>query len=402
MKRILAFVVVLSVLLSVCSISAAASPLYSVEADTNAVTPFALTALNAAVAADTGSTLINGDSSYWSTWSSYLAGYLSYAGFSVAESVFRSMNSLNSSVTSLSNIDLLAGAIRTDVASILNDMGAITSAIQTVITAIETNTSALNVNPGDFLGSGGNVSTSTSKISVSNIIRSGFLGLSSNIGSFRTSFESLLNVNPGDFLGSGGNISTSTSKISASNIIRSGFLGLRYVITGGDADNVYSLKLWDNNNNSVDSNVGGFIPLLNTHLNWLGENLGHLAFMFASDDDISLKADSQPVLDEVTDTVFGTGSGKVKLDVSNVSDLTGMSDDVLGYFETGGQLGDINTVVNDDSTWLWFTAQTAADLDTTGSSLSLTYDETDYCIDSHTKWYSLFYRDVLGRDYVGG
>ena len=79
-----------------------------------------------------------------------------------------------------------------------------------------------------------------------------------------------------------------------------------------------------------------------------------------------------------------------------------MSDDVLGYFETGGQVGDINTVVNDDSTWLWFTAQTAADLDTTGSSLALADTEFESEVDSYTQWYASFYRDVLGRDYVGG
>lgn len=364
MKRILAFVIVLSVLLSVSSISAAAAPVYSVAADIQsfAVSPMSL---------DSGvSTLATGDSIiidsantlYWQQYSSQLGNlivnYFYGGGFSPGSLLYNIYQISQAVSTSLSSIDLSTDAIRTDVSSILSDMGAITTAIQTVITAIETN---------------------------SNFLSTYFLAKS-----------------PESYLNYQGVQTTLTTNFPFVSLVRHGFLGMRSLISGSETDNIYSLTLWDNNNESSTVNATGLGPMLRVALGNVGENLAKLAFMFAADDDVQLKADSQPVLDEVTDTVFGSGSGKVKLDVSNVSDLTGMSDDVLGYFETGGQIGDINTVVNNDSTWLWFTSQTAADLDTTGSSLSRAAVELEPEIDSHTKWYASFYRDVLGRDYVGG
>lgn len=91
-------------------------------------------------------------------------------------------------------------------------------------------------------------------------------------------------------------------------------------------------------------------------------DLAKLRYVLASDEDIEISKKQAPVKDAVSDSFAGEGPAAVK--PADVGDLAGISGDIQGAFSTGANAADVVGALNNSDNWSFFSADTAARLNT--------------------------------------
>lgn len=416
LKRIVSFLLVVSLVISASCITSSA--FYDLDDDTTVV-PFML---------DTGVSVAAvepSDLDYYLEFSgSSVAKYLAYILYaltgsttSMSSSVYTfldsiddqlldqysllgSMSSFLSNISGNSNlIKISLDAIEDDVSifearlnSVISWLTSVNTSLATVNTSVNTVDSSVN-SMSDKLTGSSNVSylgvlgqpvTYSTGLNLATINRMGFMGLASHFRAASGSDVLLSNGTPGQ----------TPADVTYSYLFRYGLLGLRSLLSGSETDNVYSSTLNDNNNTTTTVNSTGLGPLLNTQLSNIGENLGHLAYIFASDDDIKLKQDSKPLLDETDSFYDASSDSKVKVSAGDVGSFKGFGSDMLDIVDTGADIGDVVTILSNANSFRWFTPQTAADLDSIGTA-TISDEESTYDR-LHREFNEIYFPDRVG------
>lgn len=158
-------------------------------------------------------------------------------------------------------------------------------------------------------------------------------------------------------------------------IVRHGFLGLASLSRDAQsyvADTVFPWQSYNMDTHQLNAatNITGQNNLFFTAFQSMEDKLGRLAYVFGSDEDLQLKDEADPGTDAFREN-FGGG-----LSLGQISDGADVVKGVNGLFDSGYSFGDAFTeIANEDGFLLWFSAETAAALDSTGSVMAL--DDSD-------------------------
>lgn len=240
-----------------------------------------------------------------------------------------------------------------------------------------------NANGLDFLGPLGTQSSTTGLLSLLNVNRVGFLGLSANL----KNLLSTQNSSGLDFLGPLGSVSNSSGTLSLVNLARVGFLGLneRLQIESNQVESLvstfsnyirnssFSWREYNLETHELDAaqSLTGQNQFMNTAFQSIEENLGRLAYVFASDDELELRDSADPGVASFKDA-FG-GGAKAK----DIGQMKNTFNDVEAMFDTGFSINDFFGSLNSDSSWsAWFTSTTASALDATPTVMSVRGEDT--------------------------
>lgn len=383
-KRIVSLILVLCLLVSILCVTSSA--VYEINEDTT-VYPFML---------------LSSELDPASIDSSDLAAYLEYGGYSAARYLAYILYALTGSTSSMSNsvysfldsIDdqlldqyTLLGLINSALITIRGNSNSISldvSSLDDSVSLIQTSTSGINSLVQLIYTSFGNslASISSNTSLLSHLIvpagtfvpsGSGSVSLSSDSSFWEISNSGLKGV-IGNLISTEGNAILhsngqrlelpSTYRFSA--VFNRSMLGLRRILVGDQTGTSWRSILWDNNNSSSTVSLDGLGPLINGQLNSLGENLAHLAFMFASDDDIKLKQDSQPLLDEADSFYDDSSESNIKVSAGNVGSLKGIANNFSGALDTGANIEDAFSIVSNSNSFRWFSSETLQSIDSVG------------------------------------
>lgn len=319
---------------------------------------------------------------------------------SILSSIYSSVDGLESGLTSantaIGGVTTAVNNVRTAVNDVVSGLSTVNTSVGIVNSSVTDGfTSLRNFLAGYFtfssgstiLGSSGYSSTLSGNYTYQSTVRDGFLGLRNFL------YNQIVLPVGTEFLSGSGTTASRQSDTFLNYYFRSGFLGLSSNIKGSETDNIYTSILYDNNNTTSSVNSTGLGPLLNTQLSNIGENLGHLAYIFASDDDIKLKQDSQPLVD-ATDSFFDDSDTKVKVSANNIGSLKNVGGDFLDIVDTGADVGDAISIVTNANSFRWFTAQTAADIDSVGTAV-ISYEESTYDR-LHREFNEIYFPDRVG------
>lgn len=166
-----------------------------------------------------------------------------------------------------------------------------------------------------------------------------------------------------------GNLVVSDSPVSLADITRWGFLGLSRNITDM-SDRIHADIMgnsWYAYHFLVPSDDGGLeeslvFPrtenlqgLLITMGTYLQNPLAKLAYVWADDDDIRIADKNQPVKDEIEEDFLGDGDAAVS--VSSIKDVAGISSGVRDTFSGAGSPGDTLSVLSDSGNYGFFSQE---------------------------------------------
>lgn len=148
---------------------------------------------------------------------------------------------------------------------------------------------------------------------------------------------------------------------------------------------------------TTETTYEGFVPLFGHWAQNVEKYLGMLVDVRASEKEEELKENTGGFWDILLG-LFKPNSetGKATANADDMSSILGIGSDLQGYFDAGGNIGDIATIINDEETWAWFSDEVAADID----NVPVTYSR-EPIVDYRAKAYSEFYSNVLGRDWGG-
>lgn len=180
------------------------------------------------------------------------------------------------------------------------------------------------------------------------------------------------------FLRSDGRSGTAgSSGIWLSDIVRYGFLGLSTNLAGSDQTAAINL-LVPNSEGGLKTQSVSATNLLDM-LGLIGTNLQNplakLAYVWADDDDIRIADKNQPVKDEIEEEFVGSGSAAVS--VGNIKDVAGLSSGFTEAFSGDGKISDIFVVLSDGESFGFFSQEVADALDTTASAAGLSDEPFD-------------------------
>lgn len=179
------------------------------------------------------------------------------------------------------------------------------------------------------------------------------------------------------FLSSSGVQSSTTSVLSIANIVRQGFLGFSQNIKDFNSyleDSSFSWQSYNLDTHELDSvqTLTGQNQLFQTAFQSIEENLGRLTYVFASDDELELRDEADPGVASFKDA-FG-GGAKAK----DIGQMKNTFNDVETMFDTGFSINDFFDSLGSDDSWLsWFSAETAYALDSTPAVMTVG-DEDPY------------------------
>lgn len=251
---------------------------------------------------------------------------------------------------------------------------------QTVVEALKSTITS-------YLGSDG-IPVSGSGIGVADLIANGFLGLRAHMG-----------ITTGSFLGDGGRVYDLSdfgfSHFSLPYVVSNGLLGVRSLISGSESDNIYSGVSINNENVSSTFSVSGLGPMLHTWLGDIQNDLGVLSYVFASPQDLELKKESESNMDAVGETILSSDS-KSSVKVKDITDISAASDSIQELGETGVTPGQAFEQLGNSDLFSFFSAETAANLDTTVSTYSR--DPSQQIVTSYYQDNRLEFFDVIGKE----
>lgn len=105
------------------------------------------------------------------------------------------------------------------------------------------------------------------------------------------------------------------------------------------------------------------------------EDTSALRDMYASDQDLQLKEDTAPIVEEIADSFFGSDSDTA-INTETVKDTQTALQGVGTMFSSGYEISDaFEEIGSNDDFMLWFSVDTASALDSTGSAASVSDDD---------------------------
>lgn len=149
---------------------------------------------------------------------------------------------------------------------------------------------------------------------------------------------------------------------------------------------------------TTETTYEGFVPLFGHWAQNVENYLGQLVADKGNEKQEAVKKETAGFWDILLGLFTPNAeTGKATANADDMNSIVSFSSDIRGFFNTGGNISDFVTVVNDDSTWAWFSDEAAADLDTT----VITYDRCEPIRNYYAENYSSFYTGVLGREWEG-
>lgn len=237
------------------------------------------------------------------------------------------------------------------------------------------------VGPTQILNMSGYPGSVSSTMSLSEMLRQGLIGLGSQ-----------LRIDTGESVLLPSGVSGSVSGyLGLDNAVSTGFLGLRSLISGSQANNVYQGTSINNENKTSTFSATGLGPMLNTWLGDIQNDLGLLSFVFASPQDLKLKQESEDNMTAVGDSLLSKDNAS-SVKVSDITDISEASTAIQGFGNTGVTPGQAFAQLGDSNLFRFFSAETAADLDTTTSTYSRdpkTQIVTNYYEESRSEFYKI-------------
>lgn len=347
-----------------------------------------------------------------STWFAplRLTSYRYYDGTSTA--------STGNLYTALSNSLYNIGAnLRTNFTSLLSDTGTISSRISSTNSTLSTISSTqLPVNAGYTYDTASSTSsnntywTATSNQLVQIFRRLGFMktsienmesdidGFSSDLTSINSSTSSIdtksstIVTNTGNIVnrlptgnfgyinGSGEYVGASVSTYGFWRAVEADlYYGFHEVyqmsakLPSGDSywyvngtGNQSRMNFWSAISTSV-ANMGSDIQLMK-------DNITDLHTMFASPEDLALKADQENNISAATSNFLSGSDSATSVGTGSIGKVKDLGDDAAAWFDTGVQATSLFDALSNDDTddgpWMWFTQATMDDLDSTSNSRS--------------------------------
>lgn len=196
-------------------------------------------------------------------------------------------------------------------------------------------------------------------IALGNLVQHGFSGLASRMQSY---LQRPIN-RPG--LLSDGSITGSYGFAwNLSDLTADGFVGLAKRLSGDDRTTTFSFLPKDVNQAAVSVSVDNLLDAIGIVGTELQNPLQRLAFVFASDQDLSVRDDVSDNVDSAQDNFFKPGSGG-SVSPDDIKDAAGFTQGAGGLLDTGASAGDVFTFVNQD--YDFWSKATADDLDSTGA-----------------------------------
>lgn len=192
------------------------------------------------------------------------------------------------------------------------------------------------------------------------LVGNGFSGLASRMQSY---LQRPAN-HPG--LLSDGSISASFGfDWGLADLTADGFVGLAKRLSGDDRTTTFSFLPKDVTQAAVSVSVDNLLDAIGIVGTELQNPLQRLAFVFASDQDLSIRDDVSDNVDSAQDNFFKPGSGG-SVSPDDIKDAAGFTQGAGGLLDTGASAGDVFTFVNQD--YDFWSKATADDLDSTGAS----------------------------------
>lgn len=245
------------------------------------------------------------------------------------------------------------------------------------------------------LDAAGNIVSLSADTLFSTVFRWGVMGLSSDLKSVEDVANGIWNDL---YLGSGvyyleanGVLRQAPGNIALKQVIRTGLAGLSANLVGSETDNVYQGTSINNENKTSTFSATGLGPMLNTWLGDIQNDLGLLSFVFASPQDLELKAESADNMTAIGDSLLSSDS-KSSVKVKDITDISAASDSIQAFGNTGVTPGQAFAQLGDANLFRFFSAETAADLDTTTSTYSRdpkTQIVTNYYEESRSEFYKI-------------
>lgn len=197
------------------------------------------------------------------------------------------------------------------------------------------------------------------RVSTLEVLNNGILGLASRMQSY---FQRPAN-RPG--LLSDGSVSASYGfDWNLADLTADGFVGLAKRLSGDDRTTTFSFLPKDVAQAAVSVSVDNLLDAIGLVGTELQNPLQRLAFVFASDQDLSIRDDVSDNVNSAQDNFFKPGSGG-SVSPDDIKDAAGFTQGAGGLLDTGASAGDVFAFVNQN--YDFWSKATADDLDSTGS-----------------------------------
>lgn len=117
-----------------------------------------------------------------------------------------------------------------------------------------------------------------------------------------------------------------------------------------------------------------FWDAITAGLSWMGSDLDDLHTMFASPEDLALKADQENNISAATSNFLSGSDSSTSVGTGSIGKVKDLGDDAAAWFDTGVQATSLFDALSNDDTddgpWMWFTQATMDDLDSTSNNRS--------------------------------
>lgn len=149
---------------------------------------------------------------------------------------------------------------------------------------------------------------------------------------------------------------------------------------------------------TTETTYEGFVPLFGHWAQNVENYLGQLVAGKGNEQQEAIKKETAGFWDILLGLFKPNAeTGKATASADDMSSIVSFSDSVRGFFNTGGSITDVVTILNSDDIWLFFSDEAAADLDTTVT----TYGRKEPIHKYYAENYRNFYTEVLGREWSG-
>lgn len=172
------------------------------------------------------------------------------------------------------------------------------------------------------------------------------------------------------FLDNDGSENVSGVQVTPISTLANGFLGLANRLSGNDRATTFSFLPKDVTQAAVSVSVDNLLDAIGVVGTELQNPLQRLAFVFASDQDLSIRDDVSDNVDSAQDNFFKPGSGG-SVSPDNIGDAAGLSSGFKDSLSSPVSVGDFFTQFNSDSNYSYFSEQSRADLDTVSSPVAI-------------------------------
>lgn len=175
----------------------------------------------------------------------------------------------------------------------------------------------------------------------------------------------------------------SSDRLSITEIMASGFLGLGELI-GGSNSGLTKPGIgvfWTDPNDplAVAERPETYTNLFDFFAYWAentDRSLVKLQYVLANDEDIEFEDSEKPNKDEVKDDFFGDGDGAVT--PSDIKDASGLTSGVKDTFAGSGSASDAFQVANDSGSYSFFSQEVANDLDQVANPSPASVDDDSW------------------------